>query len=325
MPTSCHGPAHACTRWPLAALLLAISLLFGAPGSVATTHGNHQPGEEPVRLEVELQVLHIFDDQDWFGAGELHLGLVIQTCDLRVAVSPCWSSRDFQPRSVGGWGTSFSADSGDILNMDRLYPRTGDPVNGTTVSEAAGFPGYPGHQYRLRFMMYEEDPTAVELGQCFTFVMCDPDPALGSVTLEMNEANGWGLGVHGRVRSVRDDGDPGDFEVTYEVRRTPLPDLWARGIRQIGEGDRAFYCVVVQNVGERPSPQFPLSVRADGQLVRTLDPMPALDVGETTEHCAIRSELPAKEHLLSFVVDEGRRVAELYESNNRYDWGIPVR
>jgi hypothetical protein len=226
---------------------------------------------------------------------------------------------------VGGWRQSINADSGDIMNIGRVYPQPGDRVDGATALEATGFEVYPGHQYRLRFMMMEEDPVVVELGQCFAIVMCDPDPSLGSITLELNEASGWGLGVHGRVRSVREDGDPGDFEVTYEVRRTPLPDLWARGIRQIGEGNGAFYCVTVQNVGERPSGQFPLSVRADGRLIRTLDPMPALEVGETTEHCAIRSELPAEKHLLSFVVDEARRVTELHESNNQYAWGIQAR
>lgn len=323
MPNRCPGISR--IPGPLAALLMATCVLFGIPGSVPQTHANHRLGAEPERLEVELKVLHVLDDQDWFGAGELHLAMGVQTCDIRVAVSPCWESRDFQPRSVGGWGQSVSADSGDILTMDRLYPQPGDWVDGTTVSGATGFPVYPGHQYRLRFGMWEDDPTAVEIGQCFTVVLCDPDPALGSVTLELNEANGWGLGMHGRVRSVRDDGDPGDFEVTYEVRRTPLPDLWARGIRQIGEGNQAFYCVAVQNIGERPSGPFPLSVRTDGRLLRTLDPMPALDVGETTEHCAARSELPAEKHLLSFVVDEARRVTEAHENNNRYEWGVPAR
>jgi hypothetical protein len=299
-------------------------LLVGTPGAAAPVYANHRPGVEPERLDIEVKVLHIFDDQDWFGAGELRFPMAVDTCDLRVAITPCWDSRDFQPQFVGGWWKSFSADSGDIINMDRLFPQPGDWVDGSTVSEATGFPVYPGHQYRLRFLMWGDDPTAVELGQCFT-LMCDPDPALGNVTLELNEANGWGLGLQGRVRSVKEDGDPGDIEVTYEVRRTPLPDFWARGIRRIGEGDRAFYCVMVQNVGERPSGQFPLSVRADGQLIRMLDPMPALEVGETTEHCAIRSELPAKEHLRSFVVDEARRVTELHETNNRYDWGIPAR
>jgi hypothetical protein len=325
MLNSHHGQGPISTRCLILAFLIVTHLLLGQLTFPAPARADHRPGIEPERLEIELKVIHIFDDQDWFGKGEMHLGMNVQTCDLRVAVNPCWKSRDFSPRPIGGWGTSFSANSGDVRNMNRLYPQPGDWVDGTTVSEGVGFPVYPGHQYRLRFWMLEDDPTSVEIGQCFTVIMCDPDPQLGEVTLELTDANGWGVGIHGRVRSVDEEGDPGDFEVTYEVRRTQLPDLWARGIRQIGDGDGAFFCVMVQNVGDRPSAQFPLSVRADEQVIRTLDPMPALEVDETTEHCAIRSELPAGKHLLSFVVDEPERVTEHHENNNRYEWGIPAR
>jgi subtilase family serine protease len=50
----------------------------------------------------------------------------------------------------------------------------------------------------------------------------------------------------------------------------------------------------------------------------------ALEVGQTTEHCVLRSELPARQHHLSFTVDEGRQIAEMDESNNHYEWGIPA-
>jgi subtilase family serine protease len=104
-----------------------------------------------------------------------------------------------------------------------------------------------------------------------------------------------------------------------------LPDLVARGIRQIGEGDQAFFCVAVQNLGERASALFPLTVLVNGQVLRTLDPMAALEPGETSEHCAYRPELPANEHMLTFAVDASRRIAEMSESNNIYEWKIPAR
>lgn len=308
----------------LVLLILAPALLsIGAlPQSVQATD---QPAPEPVRLDIMLKVLRVLDDQDWFGSGELYLGMSLLECDRRAQVDPCWRSKDFPPHSIGGWSQKLNADTGDILTIDRLFPQPGDTINTAPVAEAVGFPADPGRHYRVVFTMLEDDPTAVELAQCFTFIMCDPDPKLGTVTLDLDEASGWGIGVHSRVRSVNDEGNDGDFEITYEVRRTPLPDLWARGIRQIGAGDQAFYCIAVQNVGERPAGQFPLTVRANGRLIRTVDPMPALEVGETTEHCVMRTELPTEKHLLSFVVDETDRITELHDNNNRYEWGIPAR
>lgn len=324
---SCRrGPARGLrSRSLLARLAVTLACLLAADAPPHPAAAEHEPAREPVRLDIVVKVVRVLDDQDWFGSGELSLGMALLTCDTRALVDPCWGSKDFPPRVVGGWLQKFSADSGDILTIDRVFPQPGDRLSGKPVAEAVGFPAYPGHTYRLVLSMREDDPTAIELAQCFTFVMCDPDPQLGKVELELNEAGGWGVGVHSRARSLNDEGGPGAFEVTYEVRRTPLPDLWARGIQEIGEGDRAFYCITVQNVGDQPLAQFPLTVRANDRVIRTVDPMPALGVGESTGHCVLRSELPAEKHLLSFTVDEEQRITELSERNNRYEWGIPAQ
>ena len=44
----------------------------------------------------------------------------------------------------------------------------------------------------------------------------------------MDEEHGWGIGTF-TVRSHHDGGSNGDYELTYEIRRTPLPDLRVQG------------------------------------------------------------------------------------------------
>jgi hypothetical protein len=62
-------------------------------------------------------------------------------------------------------------------------------------------------------------------------------------------------------------------------------------------------------------------VRVDGALLRGVT-LPALDVSRTTEHCVIRTELPARQHQLRFFVDEERDIPEMSETDNAYEWRI---
>jgi hypothetical protein len=146
---------------------------------------------------------------------------------------------------------------------------------------------------------------------------------MGTIDASLTEANGWDIGTH-TARSIHGDGSPGDYSATWEIRRAPLPDLMNRGIRLLQTADGQFYCVTVQNIGEQSAEAVPLAVRADGVLVRapTFGP---LDVGQSVDHCVLRTELPAGEHLLSFTVDQQRQIPEMDERNNFYEWRIPAR
>jgi hypothetical protein len=303
-------------------VFLLVALLFWTFGwPVRPVRAEHESGREPVRLEVVLKVVRILDDQDWFGSGEMALNLGLRTCDVRAAVHPCWDSADFPPRFLGGWAQTFSADSGDILTIDRAFPRPGDRLDGALQAEAVGFPAYPGHAYRLVFGMMELDPTSVELAQCFTFVWCDPSPALGTVSLDLDEANGWGIGVHGRVRSFNhDEGQPGDFEITYEVRRAPLPDLHPTSIEVLpipGGGESV--CLGVENVGQQDAGPFEMVFRIDGQDVPNGTVAAGrLAAGESGKLC-LPAELPRGVHTLSASADEPRGVLEMDERNNSFE------
>jgi subtilase family serine protease len=52
--------------------------------------------------------------------------------------------------------------------------------------------------------------------------------------------------------------------------------------------------------------------------------MPALGVGQTTQRCVSRSNLPPGQHMLSFIVDEARAIGEMNEHNNVYEHRIPA-
>jgi hypothetical protein len=263
----------------------------------------HRPSPDE-RLQIVTQSVRVIDDQDWWGAGELRLYWELTACPVSGAIR-C----DAQPLLRGA--KEFDGASGATVELGLVVPQADDANPGANISEATGIGVVDDERYLLHFEINEQDLGSLDWDH------------LGSVDLLLDASNNWGLGAH-TDRASKEGGAAGDFSITYQIRRTPLPDLFARGIRQIGEGDQAFFCVAVQNIGEQPSEQFPLTVRVDGAILRTLDPMAALEPGETGEHCTYRPELPAKEHMLTFAVDESRRVAEMSESNNRYEWKIPA-
>jgi len=256
--------------------------------------------EPDERLQVVVQSVRVIDDQDWWGAGELRLYWEIIACPATGGIR-C----EADPLLRGA--KEFSGASGSTVVLNLVVPQADDANPAANISEETGIGVVDDMRYFLHFEINEKDVSGLDWD------------ALGSVDLLLDASNNWGLGAH------TDNSSAGDYAINYQIRRTPLPDLVARGIRQIGEGDQAFYCIGIQNLGERPSAQFPVTVLVNGQVLRTVDPMSALEPGETSEHCAYRPELPANEHMLTFVVDASRRIAEMSESNNLYEWKIPAR
>jgi hypothetical protein len=104
--------------------------------------------------------------------------------------------------------------------------------------------------------------------------------------------------------------------ITYEIRHVPLPDLRVVSFetRVLDNGAQAV-CGLLENGGDRPSPETPMIERVNGGFFREYI-VPALAAGQTTQACIGRSELPAQAHALQFSIDEGRQVAEGDETNN---------
>ncbi len=148
---------------------------------------------------------------------------------------------------------------------------------------------------------------------------------MGTVSATFGEADGWGIGTH-HARSYNSiDNKLGDFDLAYEIRRAPLPDLRAVSIRVVDEagGTEDIVCLTVQNAGERDASPFQMTFRVGDAVPRngTVD-LGALGAGQSREAC-IRTDLPASGGLgLSLVVDEPGAVTEMDETNNRATGGL---
>jgi hypothetical protein len=278
-------------RWSLTfgiAATVFMSLL--GPPSAAAVDLTAPPD---ARLQIVINSVYIRDDQEFFGSG-----------DMDIETYVCYESSTGGCKSSArvSWGELFGAGTGDTKVFDRVVPVEGDEVSGGATTQF-GIPVYADERYLLRASMRE-------------------DHDMGAVTAHLTPENNWELGRH-TVRSLHDDGSPGDYDLTFEIRRTPLPDLRINGVREIVSNDGHFYCVQVENIGEMPSYPAPLAVEADFRLVREVS-LKELGVNEITEHCVIRSELPPGQVQLRFTIDEPQQIAEMDEDNQPYVMTIPA-
>lgn len=284
------------SRW-LPALAVLATLYATTLGSTARAYPD--PANPPAeRLQYVIKSVHIRDDQDTFGSGELQL-----TTEM------CSSVAD--PKACGegphiAWHYNFSADSGDTRTFEHVVPTGTDTAEGG-ATEAAGIPLFASEKYHLFVHMRDEDEFSYDF--------------LGYVVAAVDPLHNWGIGTY-TVRSIHNDGSPGDFDVTFEIRRAPLPDLAISSVQEVQSADGLYYCVKVGNIGQDPTPEFVLNISVDGAVLRSPE-MPAINAGEETEHCIRRSELSAIQHTLSLDVDPSYKVAEMNEGNNHFEYKLP--
>ena len=283
-------------RW-LVTFAIAASLLMSALGPPSSVHADVPPG--PVaRLQLVLKSIRIRDDRDLFGKGEMKFAAVLCEDDAPQSCGP---------GSSVSIALNFNASSGQTVTLDRVMPREGDETTGAAFW-FDGIPVFPGQHYHFQANMYDGDPTS--------------DDHLGRLVTYVDEEHGWGIGTS-TVRSIHNDGSPGDYDLTFEIRRTPLPDFRINGVRRFESAGREFYCASVENIGERPSTPARLVFRARG-VPGSGPVVPDLVPNQISEHCILRSELPAEQHQLEVTVDEPRQISEINEANNRYEMTIPA-
>ena len=325
-------------------LALAASLLasvLGPPfsGGAAVAAGS---ANAAARLQVVIKEVHIGDDHDP-GDGELRLLTGIWRCKQEIA-PPCFNEEfdpPYWPRGaemVTGWmgstpgsldGTavriaraklSFSAGTGETYKFDdrpRVFPQDGDEIWDLDTSTKLGFPVEPGQQYVLQFQMYENDFDSAISGDDFmgyAFLFID--------TYE----HGLRLGTH-TGRATASDGGPGDFAVTYEIRRALLPDLRPGGISVVDVPGRAEkrVCMSVVNAEVGGAPPFEVALRVNGfQVDGGRVAVGSLPSGGDAKAC-VEIALPAPGPLeLTAVVDPSRLVAEYNETNNESEFACTV-
>jgi hypothetical protein len=275
-------------RWPLA-FAIAASLLVSALGPPAPLHADPPP-DPSARLQIVAKSVYIHNDRDRFGAGEMN---------LFVRLSDFGPGGNGIEQVMALWDEEFDVNSGDLHPLERMTPQNGDTLGGG-ASETEGIPVYDGQRYRLFVTMYDSD------------VLTDDE--MGRITVYVDAEHAWNLGTS-TVRSVRADGTPGDYDLTFEIRRMPLPNLLVNNFSIVGPPGSELVCGQIRNVGQQASGPIPLAVRTEGKVVEQTS-LAALGPAGSTSHCVPRASLPAHKHNLVFSLDEPRQIPEMEELDN---------
>jgi hypothetical protein len=278
----------------------------GSPGEPPTVRDHRHLGREdrdPVaRIQLVLKGVHVLDDNDP-GDGEM----IFQTSFVCLAApSPCLGNTS---AGLDFYEKRFDAGADETYILNQTLPRVNESLNPLSdASVQVGYPIYSGQRYEFRFSLDEHD-------------LFSSDDRLGTVTVTLGQENGWGLGTH-TVRSLKGN-DPGDYEIEYEIRPTPLPDLQPTSIEVVhlaGSTDDVV-CMAVVNRGALDAGPFQVAL-----LLNSVSPpigtvegggLPSGQLGKLCLH----ADLPkVGVHQLAAIVDAPRGIAEESEINNRLDY-----
>jgi subtilase family serine protease len=258
-----------------------------------------------------VKEITIHDDREGFlsGDGEMAFGVTIWRCPGWMPL-PCPVNEQVPYGRIAGTGKEFTARTGDVVVLNKVVPGVGDSMIGEDTSPAIGFAVYDGYHHLIRFEMSESDG-----GSSSTEQMGAVLHVLGT------DEHGLGLGTH-MTRSVREDGtSAGDYTITYEIRRAPLPDIRPVNIQVDDRQGAALkrVCMAVQNAEVTPAGPFEVALRVNNVVPSGgRYSVGGLAGGESTWAC-VEAALPAGQHLLTAVVDERDGMTEFNERNNLYE------
>ena len=277
------------------------SVLGPATPTLAAAREQRDPAN---RIEVFVKSVHVIDDNDP-GDGEMNFEASF-TCFS--APSPCLGDPQ---ATIDLIVLNFDASDGQTVQLHKVLPASNDKINFYSEASAqSGYPVYFGHRYELAFRMTEMDDWT------------DLD-RMGTVTQTLEQPQNWAIGSHTK-RSVQSNGQPGDFEIEYEIRLAPLPDLKPTSMEVTRPAGATAHhiCVAVNNGGMQSVPQFGVMLHLDNAAGNigftnggTLDP------GQTKTVC-VDATLPIGGiHKLTAHVDKDHIVFENNEVNNRLEQG----
>jgi hypothetical protein len=308
-------------------LALVASLLvapFSGPASAVVAAPQSDPS---ARLQVIVKEVYIYDDREgiFSGEGEMQFYVGVWRCNEGVP-PPCRgylndSVAQNLPNDIRGLaeplvraGILFNASTHDTVTVNRPMPQAGDVMWGRGTTPELGFPVIAGEHYVLRFEMLEWDDGEGEGNN---------DEFMGYVEqfLDLDE-HGLGLGTHDVVSRVGDGTHGGDYRVTYEVRRAPVPDLNVGGISvlDLPGSTKKLVCMGITNVELSDAGPFVAVLRVDGVVPpggrATAGGLAAASGGDL----CVEVELPTSgQHTLSVSVDDEGQVTEYNETNNVYE------
>ena len=109
---------------------------------------------------------------------------------------------------------------------------------------------------------------------------------------------------------------PSHFDVSFEIRRAPLPDLVAHNLTPFtASNGKAAVRMIIQNVGAKDAGPFQIALREDGREIPVVTyDIPELPAGETRD--AFYFPPDTGEHRYALTIDEPRTVPEMDETNN---------
>jgi hypothetical protein len=285
----CPSPAGILVILALASFLFAPAL-----GLVATAWAEDPPVHVPeTRLQLVVKRVHVFDDEDWIGSGEITIHAAVLECVSPEphGVLPCtWGSKEApnRPYASAARMFSFSADSGDDVALNTIVatPKGGIPAKNSSDPEDATFLVRPDRQYAVAFLGAEGDGAGweqfgIRWDTFVPYLLIDMD-YMGTASMLIDEGGGWGLGA----RSLLGSKDYGaDFSVDFEIRQPALPDLVPHHAipRRLDDG-RYVICASALNRGEAPAGPFSILLQLDNKEIGTFD-YPGLAFSEVVDHC----------------------------------------
>jgi len=275
------------------------------------------PVEPMGRIQVVIRSVDVSNDRDgfWTGAGDIQLTTAIWRCT--GPNPPCSASDNSQAQILAEDKKSFSADSGEMVALNRVIPSADDVIDWHVASEDGGIAVFDGQSYLLDISAFEEDFSGGDF--------------MGGVQRVINKANNWGVGVYEREPAEPDSDTSlpgrgllcagcggiivGDYLVTYEIRFMSLPDMHptAMSVKSPG-GPNAQVCAKIDNPGTETAEAFGLIFTVDDKRVSQIGG--GVAASQSKEICANTDPVAAGNHTLSVVVDPDRAIAESDEQNN---------
>jgi hypothetical protein len=309
------------TRRAILAFAVAVALLvstIGLPGAV----GAATPPAPIARLQVVVKEVKIHNDREgWLsGDGEMQIYTGIWRCkpDNPPPCHPYYGPRGAvrgmqDPDRNGAWNIArgarlLNAGTGDTVTLDQEVPGHGDLMWWSGTAPELGFAIYDDEQYVIHFDMLETDDGYE-----------NDDEYMGYVEHTLDNRNlGLGIGTH-TVRSVQEDGDKGDYTVTYEIRSIPMADLEPITIRVDGEPGSTTQrvCMIVHNSGPIHAGAFRVTLQVDGAVPSDgRYEISGLASGTNYLACVPNTKLTPGQHKLSMTIDPTSAIREYNETNN---------
>jgi hypothetical protein len=321
----------------VAVIVLSAALSpFGLP---APAWAVHRADDDPeLRLQLVLNKLHVYDDTDLFGSGEVTLFVTVQSCDPTkpVGVHLC-ESREVLANSM----LHFSASSGSDVPLNVIVGTYQPEFQAWQKHDPndASFGVFPDEHYELSIVALEEDKHMTSddyanVQQSLFDLKPDQLPDgweyMGSAAMLFDQGRSYAVGPNSLLASKNYGAY---FSIDFEVRSIQLPDLVPHHLilKRLDDG-RYDLCASVLNRGEVGAGQSLMLVNLEYPEYRLLDAfnVPSLGASQTQEYCfdftgsQFEAIQPGALYQATVVVDSEGQVAERNEANNDHRFTIAL-